>query len=110
MNIRAVIDTQLFLRAAVNRRSLPAKIIFDLSTAYDLIVSPAIVAEIKDVLNRPKLRLKFPSLTEGVVNEVFELLNAAETVNPAIVEHVSRDPKDDIFLACAKAAAVEYLV
>jgi uncharacterized protein len=108
--IKAVIDTQLFLRAAINRKSLPAKIIFDRREAYQLVVSPAIVAEIKDVLNRPKLRTKFPSLADHIVDEILELLEAAESVNPSDVPPVSRDPKDDIFLACAQASKAVYLV
>ena len=76
----------------------------------ELIVSAAIVAEITDVLNRPKLRAKFPALTDTVVEQVIDLLSAAETVNPSDIPAVSRDPKDDIFLACAKAADAHYLV
>ncbi|MBC7810617.1 MAG: putative toxin-antitoxin system toxin component, PIN family [Burkholderiales bacterium] len=105
-----MIDTQIFLRAAMNRKSLPAKIIFDLRHAYQLIVSDAIVLEVQNVLNRPELQAKFPQLTEGVVDQVIELLEAAEIVNPAEVQAVARDPKDDMFLACAKASSAHYLV
>ncbi len=108
--IKAVIDTQLFLRAAINRKSLPAKLIFDLRASYRLIVSTAIVAEIEDVLNRPELRAKFPALTDDIIDEVLKRLEAAENVNPADVPAVSRDPKDDIFLACAQASKADYLV
>ncbi len=59
-----VLDTQVVLRAALNRRSLPAKVVFDLGGLYFLAMSPQTYAEAKDVLNRPDLRAKFSSLTE----------------------------------------------
>jgi len=108
--IRAVIDTQIFLRAAMNRKSLPAKLIFELRNSYHLIVSDAIVLEVQNVLNRPELRAKLPQLTKEIVEQVAELLEAAEVVNPTEIEAVSRDPKDDMFLACAKDSNAHYLV
>ncbi|MEQ8672330.1 MAG: putative toxin-antitoxin system toxin component, PIN family [Aggregatilineales bacterium] len=108
--IRAVIDTQIFLRAAINSKSLPAKIIFDYSERYELLMSDAIVDEIKDVLNRPKLRKKFSSLTDEVVNSVVSLLKTAENITVTAVTAVSRDPKDDIFIACAEHGKANYIV
>ena len=108
--IRVVIDTQIFLRAAINPKSLPAKIIFDLREVYELVVSEAIVLEIRDVLNRPELRTKFPRLTDAIVEQVLTLLSSAEIVTPTEVEAVSRDPKDDMFLACAKISGTDYIV
>ena len=108
--IKVVIDTQIFLRAAINRRSLPAKLLFDMKDKYELVVSQAIVDEIEDVLNRPKIRKKFATLTDEVVETVTTLLSETEQVNPSEVAEVSRDPKDDKFLACAKSAQAQYIV
>ena len=108
--IRVVIDTQVFLRAAINRKSLPAKIVFDLNIAYQLVISPAIIEEIEDVLNRPKIRAKFSSLTDEIVNSVIRLLKTAESVETPDIPAISRDPKDDIFLACAQASQAQYII
>lgn len=108
--IRVVFDTQLFLRACINRRSLPAKLIFDMSNEYELVISQAILDEIEDVLNRPKLRAKFNSLTNEVVEEIIQLLSNSDQVNPTEVPKISRDPKDDIFLACAITANATHIV
>jgi len=35
----------------------------------DLYVSPAILAEVQDVIGRPQIRTKFPRLTDDVVAE-----------------------------------------
>lgn len=108
--IRVVIDTQVFLRAAINRKSLPARIVFDLAHQYELVTSQAITDEIRKVLHRPNLRNKFPHLTDEVAQQVMSLLSSAEIVTPDHVPSVSRDPKDDIFLACAKIANATHIV
>lgn len=108
--IKVVIDTQIFLRAAINRKSLPAKLLFELGDKYQLVTSLEITAEVKDVLNRPKLREKFESLTDEVVNDLLDLLSTAVTSAPIEVESIVRDPKDDMFLASAKAAEAHYIV
>jgi putative PIN family toxin of toxin-antitoxin system len=108
--IKAVVDTQLFLRAAINLNSLPAKIIFELRHQYELIASEAIISEVKDVLYRPKIRAKFPHLTNAIADRVLERLSTVSIVNPTDTESISRDPKDDIFLACAKASNAQYIV
>lgn len=56
---RVVIDTQVLLRAVINRRLLPAQLVYDLIDAYLLLVSEATIKEIEDVLNRPKVRANF---------------------------------------------------
>jgi putative PIN family toxin of toxin-antitoxin system len=108
--VKAVIDTQLFLRAAINLNSLPAKIIVHQRQRYQLIVSQAIVDEVHDVLYRPKIRAKFPHLTDEIAESVLQILSDAEFVEPEEVGSISRDPKDDIFLACALAARANYIV
>lgn len=106
---RAVIDTQILLRAVVNRRSIPAKIVYDLALNYILLVSEATIAEIEDVLNRPKIRKKF-ELTDEVVQELLVRLSRGERIEIQEVPAVSRDPKDDVFLACAVTGKAKYLV
>jgi putative PIN family toxin of toxin-antitoxin system len=105
-----VIDTQIFLRAATNLKSPPAKIVFDLRANYQLVTSEATLLEVRDVLSRPKIRAKFPHLTDSIVERVMDVLSAADVVKPTEVESASRDPKDDIFLACAKADEAQYIV
>jgi putative PIN family toxin of toxin-antitoxin system len=105
-----VIDTQLILRAAMNRRSLPAKILFEYGYLYTLAVSPGIRAEVADVLYRPKLRLKFSQLSDELAVQILAVLDGGLQVNPANVPAISRDPKDDIFLATAIESKASYLV
>jgi putative PIN family toxin of toxin-antitoxin system len=68
------------------------------------------VAEAKDVLNRPVLRAKFTTLTDEAVSQTLNLLADAQQVILNEITAVSRDPKDDIFLATALEAQAHYLV
>jgi putative PIN family toxin of toxin-antitoxin system len=107
--LRIVIDTQVLLRAVINRRSLPAQIVYDLIDTYILLVSEATLKEIEDVLNRPKVRTKF-QLSDEVVQELMERLSRGERITVTEVPAVGRDPKDDIFLACGVVGKAEYIV
>ncbi len=106
----AVIDTQIILRATLNPRSLPAKILFELGDRYLLAISPGIYAEAEDVLNRPKLRAKFTGLTDQAVAHTLSVLRAGHNIIPDQILPISRDPKDDIFLATALHSKAQYLV
>lgn len=105
-----VFDTQLLLRAAVNERSLPARLFFEFGQYYILAVSPGMRAEAEDVLNRSALRAKFSALTDEAVARVLTVLDGGQQVLPEVVPAVSRDPKDDIFLATAVESGAQYLV
>ncbi len=110
VNPTVVFDTQVLLRATINRKSLPAKLFFDERNAYHLAVSAETIAEARDVLNRPELRRRFRSLTDEAVTHTLALLTSARQVMLKEVKTVSRDPKDDIFLATAVEAQAKYLV
>jgi putative PIN family toxin of toxin-antitoxin system len=78
---------------------------------FQLIFSEEIRREVSDVLHRPKLRKKFPDLTDELAAQTLAIFNAAEQVTlPDPVPQVSRDPKDDIFLACAATGTADFLL
>jgi uncharacterized protein len=105
-----VIDTQLVLRATLNPESLPARMLFLLKDAYLLAVSPDVRAEVHDVLTRPKLRKKFPQLTDEAIEKTMAVLDAGLQITPKAVAAAARDPKDDKFLALAVESNARYLV
>lgn len=107
---RVVIDTQVFLRAAINRKSLPARVIFDLNHRYELITATPIIAEVRDVLFRPKLRERFSQLTDEIANNVLALLHETMNIELENIPEVSRDVKDDMFIACAIAGSAQFIV
>ena len=105
-----VVDTQIYLRAAINSRSLPARLLSEFAPRYVLATSAEIRAEVEDVLNRPKLRAKFSALTDDRVAEFMAVIDSGLQVKLGEVPAVSRDPKDDIFLATAVEAKADYLL
>ena len=107
---RAVFDTVVFVRTLINPFGVWGRLIFQHGHAYTLIISPPVVEEILEVLHRPELTRRFRSLVGLDVARVIEILDDAEAVELHNVPAVSRDPKDDKFLATAVAAGAEYLV
>ncbi|MBI5668638.1 MAG: putative toxin-antitoxin system toxin component, PIN family [Chloroflexi bacterium] len=109
---RVIFDTQIFLRSVINRYSACGRLVFDQSSDYELFTTDKIDAEVLEVLSRSSLRIKFPQITDQTVQLIKLLLEQAHrvSINPDNVEPVCRDPKDDIFLACAKVAQADYLV
>jgi len=107
--LRAVIDTQIFLRAVINQRSLPAKIVYDYEDDYILIVSEATLAEIEDIISRPKVRKKF-EFPENQISELLIRLARGERTIVHDIPAISRDSKDDMILACALSGNAHYIV
>jgi uncharacterized protein len=107
---RAVFDTVVFVRALINPFGVWGRLIFQHGHAYTLIVSPPVVEEILEVLHRPELTRRFRSLIGLDVAQVIAILDDAEAIELQNVPAVSRDPKDDKFLATAVAARAEYVV
>jgi predicted nucleic acid-binding protein len=63
--IKAVFDTDVFLGALTNPHSRWNRLLDELTDGYELVLSSAIVREVLEVLHRPRLRAKFPTLLEA---------------------------------------------
>jgi putative PIN family toxin of toxin-antitoxin system len=110
---RAVFDCVILLQAAGHPTG-PAGAC--LQTVRDgrleLIVSPDVLVEVRDVLTRPKSLRKFPALTLEAV-ELFLDDVTSHAITLADVPKVfklARDPKDEPYLNLAIAAGARYLV
>jgi putative PIN family toxin of toxin-antitoxin system len=109
----AVFDCMVYLQAAA-RAAGPARVCLDLAKdgQISLFVSPATRAELADVLNRPKVRQKFRSLTADAVAVFLADMDRLTTTIDNIPEAAAlpRDPKDAPYLNLALAARAAYLV
>jgi uncharacterized protein len=107
-----VFDTQIYLRAIINQKSACGRLLFNMQDDYTLYTTAKINVEIMDVLTRSSIRDKFPQITDAHVQLVQDALDLANfiQVKPEDIDPICRDPKDDIFLACAKIAGADYLV
>lgn len=108
--IRVVFDTVVFVRSLINPYSFWGRLIFQHSDKYRLFVSKPILQEIFEVLKRPEVVTLFHSLEGLDKDRIIEIISQAEVVEIEDVPKVSRDIKDDKFLATAKGAAAHYLV
>jgi putative PIN family toxin of toxin-antitoxin system len=107
---RVVFDTVVFVRGLINPHSICGRLVFAQADRYELVLSRPVVEEIVEVLHRPELTTRFRALAGIDLRALLELLSQAELVELETIAHVSRDRKDDKFLATAQAAAADYLV
>ncbi len=105
-----VFDTVVFVRALLNPLSRWGRLVFDWAGGYHLFVSTAILRETLGVLERPAVARKYRFVAGLDKEAVLKILANAEFIEPDTIPPVSRDLKDDIFLAVAAAAHADYLV
>lgn len=110
---RVVFDCNIFLQGAANRNSPARKalrLFFD--GAITLFVSEAVLAEIRDVLNRPRIRQKFPRLSTRLVDALLQKIEREALLIKNVPEeyHFERDPKDECYINLAIVTNAIYLV
>lgn len=108
--IKVVFDTVVFVRSLINPYSHWGKVIFEYSSVYQLFVSKPVLMEILEVIGRPELTRKFSTLKDKSTKRIIEILSEAEAVDTSYVPKVSRDLKDNKFLATANKAGAGYLI
>ena len=110
MGYSVVIDTVVFVRSLLNPHSYSGRLIFAHADEYRLILSAPIVREIVEVLRRPEITSKIRFVAGMDTRRVLDLLSQAELVEVSDISQVSRDPKDDKFLATAVLGGADYVV
>lgn len=103
----------VFLQAATNDRG-PAFACLALVETGDvaLAASPSILAEVRDVLTRPKIHAKFPHLTQDRVDIFLRKVAAISAVVSDVPDAGVRlrDPDDLPYLNLAVAVEAAYIV
>lgn len=111
--IWTVFDCNTYLQAVV-RRSSPAGSCFKLAedNIIKLFISKDVLAELEDVLSRPKVRKQFSVLTDESVEEFLtSLTNIAELVGKVPkVFSLPRDVDDEIYINLAVEAEADFIV
>lgn len=110
---RVVFDCVVFLQGAA-RETGPAGACFRLMNegALTLCMSPQVLAEVSDVLTRPRSRQRFKTLTAERVEALLrEVRNRAALLDPVPgIFAYPRDPDDEPYVNVAVAAGARYLV
>jgi len=110
--LKIVVDANLFASALIKPNSNPGRIL-DLikQNQVELILSPAIIKEIKRILLYPKLQ-KYHGKTAQEIDAYFEdiLMFAWIVEGEREVDLIEDDPTDNKYLACAYEGEVDYIV
>jgi uncharacterized protein len=110
--IRAVLDANQYVSALLKPRSNPARVIELVHEGQmTLLVSPAILDEVRRVLTYPKLKKLHGRSSQEIDGFLGKLMKVA-LLTPGIlsVSAVKDDPSDDIYLACAVEGKADFIV
>ncbi len=107
--LRAVIDTNLLVSYTLTKGETLSRLIdYWERGSFIYLTSPPIIRELKEVLQRPRLRAKMVADPHSLI-EVIEA-DTEQTPGQLILEQVCRDPKDAMFIACAVEGQADYIV
>lgn len=108
---RAVLDTNVLVSALISPGGGSARLLLELrSGAFELIVSPFLLAELREVLRRDKFRRY---VSEAEADAYVELIRTESVVraDPApSPEPFGTDPDDEFLIDLARDAAADALV
>lgn len=110
--MRVVLDANQFVSAVLVPVGRPAQILQAWRAGhFELVLSPAILAEVRRVLLYPRLQRKH-GWSEAQIDDFLAGITAAATLTPGMlsIQAVPDDPTDDKYIACALEAGASYVV
>jgi putative PIN family toxin of toxin-antitoxin system len=109
--MRAVIDTNILIRAVIRPQGTVGPVLLRLRQAeYTLLYAWESLEELIDVLNRPRIRDKYRLSDQDIQTVIGLLLVRGEGVTPTERIRSCRNPKDDKFLETAVAGEADVIV
>lgn len=109
--MRAVVDTNILVRAVIKPLGSVGPVLSQLrDDRYTILYAQTLLAELVDVLNRPRIRDKYGLSDEDIKTVIALILLRGEAVTPQRRITICRDPKDDKFLEVAVAGSAGVIV
>lgn len=110
--MRVVLDTNIIISAYLVALGAPARILAAWRAGrFELIVSPALLAEYERSLNHVRVRRRHGLTPAQIARDVAAFREFGILVEPITVPRVVfQDPDDDQVLTCAVAGEADYLV
>ena len=106
-SVNVIFDTNVWISFLIGKRLQSIKPLIS-SRHINIIFCPQLIAELKEVTQRPKLSKYFPE------NKVTELINLLDVLGKKIEttsrHNLSRDPKDNFLLDLIEKSKADYLV
>ena len=108
--MRVVLDANVLVSAAISAAGPPPQIVAAwIGGRFELVASPLLLEELRDVLDRPRFRRWVSTATAA--NFIDGLTEDADVIDdPPAQPGLSPDPDDDYLIALARAAQADYLV
>lgn len=109
--MRVVVDTNVWVSALLNPSGPPALVLAALgSRRFALVTSEPLLAELAEVLLRPRIVRKY-GITPEDVDELVSLLRRRAEIVPVVGEiRLCRDPDDDMVIETAQRGRADLLV
>ena len=107
----ALLDTNVWVSALLNKVGMPARVVNAWRTGtIEVVTALPILEEIGDVLRRPRIKKKY-GIEDEEIAQYLELIAARATVVQVAGKlRLCRDPDDDVHLEAAIAGSAKYLV
>ncbi len=107
--LKVVIDSNIWISALLVAQGKSRELINQFDSGAFAVSYPAwLVVEIRKTASKPRLALRIRP--DDLLNLIALIEQQGILVEPAYLAPVSRDPKDDVFLACALASRSDYLI
>ena len=110
MLLRAVVDVNVLVSAGIGREGPPAQIVRAcLEGAFEIVVSPALLAELDRVLAYPRVAERCDAADVGQLRDALDRA-AVHVDDPPTQQHIPADPADDYLVTLAIAAGAHVIV
>ena len=107
----ALLDTNVWVSALLNKDGLPARVVQAWrNDTIEVVTALPILEEIGDVLQRPRIKKKYRIEDEEIAQYLGLIAARATVVTVTGKMKLCRDPDDDVQLEAAIAGAAKYLV
>lgn len=108
--MKAVLDTNVLVSAFLQSKGKPAQIL-EQDFRFELLICEEILAELTDVLNRPRIQKK-ETYSPDKLREYFQRLRVSSVLVTIFETEnlIPQDPPDNVVLACAVEGQANYLV
>ncbi len=109
--MRVLLDTNVWVSAVIRPSGYPAQVITAWQGGrFDVVISSPLLAELTDVLNRPRILTRYPLVKEDASALLEVIVEQAIFTEVIQIVPLCRDPRDDIVLATAMAGCATHIV
>jgi putative PIN family toxin of toxin-antitoxin system len=109
--VRVVLDTNVWVSAVIKPQGHPVQVVTAWRAhRFEVVISAPLLAELRNVLNRPRIRKHYPITDEQVVSLLKQIARQAIHVPVGQPRPLCRDPRDDMVLETAIAGNAAYIV